>query len=240
MKNVLLLSLLCLINITQAKEIPSFDHVRNTSSFGASKEDATMYTFRNHLLFNDEMPLEDIEPTIISWFKEKPTLHDYANGNNVTQDDFDDYYGKPAELGFIDPKKAEAIILKFEEEHNTYRSSKAHIFYKRLFKIRDNLGERLASYTQNQTYVDIFTTCLYLSIHYNIKDQAARCQETIRVLKNIGIKQTLPNDILELETQLVIVYSESNPTTFAEMQRGTVTKEISILKKMLAIFESIT
>lgn len=80
MTRILLLLLLSLVTFIQAAEIPSFEQIRNTSSFGCNQKDATFFAFRNHLIANENMPVEDIEPILTSWFKENPELYDYANG----------------------------------------------------------------------------------------------------------------------------------------------------------------
>ena len=225
-QNILLLSSLCLINIIQAKEIPSFNLILSNvdkslvfalreyvagEHYNIPEDQATKIAFRDYLL--DEyynIPLEDIEPTIISWFKENPALYGYANGNNITQkDDFDDYI---------------KLAIK---------NLDLDIVHQRLFETKKNLEKRLAQYMQKQTYVDGFRVLLHLAIHYNHKVIAAKCQEVIRVLKNLGIEQTFSDGRIDLLVQLETACSESHIKPI----RDILKKEITILKKLLATYK---
>ncbi len=212
MKNILLLSSLCLINITQAKEIPSFNHLLNNTYcyyFCRNDEEATTYVFKYYL--RDEIPLEDIEPAIISWFKEKPILYDYAKGNNVTQDD---YYAQPP------------IALDFKS---------LYIIHQRLFQTKANIWKQLANYMQKPTYVDIFRVSLRQAIHCNHEVIAAKCRKVIGILKNLGIEQALSDNRIDLLAQLGTANSEIDTTS--KPIRDILEKEITILEKLLATYE---
>ena len=106
------------------------------------------------------------------------------------------------------------------------------IVHQRLFETKENLEKRLAHYIQKVTYVDGFRVLLRQAIYSNDKVGAAKYQEVIRVLKNIGIEQILSYDRIDLCAQLGMVNPHIGPI------RDILEKEITILKKLLATYES--
>lgn len=72
MKNILItLSLLCLSSYGLTQDIPSFESM-GKGYVGCAKEEITYFILRNNLIFNENMPIEQIEPTLNQWYKENP------------------------------------------------------------------------------------------------------------------------------------------------------------------------
>jgi hypothetical protein len=226
-KMLLCLSLICLGNTAEAKEIPSLKNVRNAYFDNLNGKKATYFAFKKYLICNENMLLEDIEPTIISWFKESPTLFDYVNGHYVAEDDYeheqsynDDDDDESKDIDFeLDEKFADQVfqdesrsldLTNGEELLNQLdecKNSGDFIKLKRLEEIEQNLYKKMAHYIiSKMTYLDDFINRLHAFTHYESEltfAQAMRCQEVIKALKNIGITQTLSNEFVDLFAQII-------------------------------------
>jgi hypothetical protein len=227
MKKTLLLSLFCLSSIAHEKQIVSLKIMRFACPSDWNGQKTTASVFEKYLIYNNSMALEEIEPTIISWCKESPTLCNYINGKYVSEEDYNNEQEDEEGYNDFDPELYDEKFLnqlwdKLNEEPDRsfnltngdelinqiyeFQDSNDYIVLEHLYEIECNLNDQACRYIGSATYLDNFMVLLHAFTHYHsalTSAQAERCKEVIKVLKRIGVVQALPNEGIDLLAQLI-------------------------------------
>lgn len=209
MKNILLtLSVLCLSAYGFAQDIPGFESMCE-GYVGCTQEETAFYVLRNYLIFNEQMPIEQIEPTLNQWYKENPTIFHYTEqllkpGNTMDSD------------------------LKHDPDLLTAYSN----VFQQAAKLMPNL-----SYT-DMCVMFAKVAAHHGEQPLFISGIVERSQEIARCLKQLNIQQALSNHQLDLLAQLVIIdiYYEYQG---CEQASKTGQQIINILEQLIETFKTI-